>query len=252
MTTPAGWYEDPGAPRESGQLRWWDGSSWTEHTRAQQYAAQQYAAQQYASQQYPPQQHLAQQYPPQQYPGQYPGYGAQAPQTPDGVPLASIWARLGAKILDGVLLGVLTLLATLPTWPGLRDAIARYENEIDRAVVNGATPDPFSLLGDPGYQAYVLWGIVSSFLITALYTVLLLRFKGATLGKLALGMRVRRWETAGQLSWGACLVRWAVQTLPVQVTCGLWFLIDSLWCTWDAKRQTLHDKAARTVVVAKR
>jgi hypothetical protein len=28
---PAGWYDDPGA---AGQLRWWDGSAWTEHTRA--------------------------------------------------------------------------------------------------------------------------------------------------------------------------------------------------------------------------
>lgn len=29
MTTPPGWYPDPGAP---AQLRWWDGSRWTPHT----------------------------------------------------------------------------------------------------------------------------------------------------------------------------------------------------------------------------
>jgi len=32
MSAPAGWQQDPGAPR--GQLRWWDGEQWTEHVSA--------------------------------------------------------------------------------------------------------------------------------------------------------------------------------------------------------------------------
>lgn len=35
MTTPPGWYPDPGqTPQLPPQERWWDGSTWTAHTRA--------------------------------------------------------------------------------------------------------------------------------------------------------------------------------------------------------------------------
>jgi uncharacterized RDD family membrane protein YckC len=32
----------------------------------------------------------------------------------------------------------------------------------------------------------------------------------------------------------------------------LFLMLDSLWATWDPKRQTLHDKLARTNVVKMR
>ncbi|MFC9231724.1 phospholipid scramblase-related protein [Streptomyces decoyicus] len=89
---PAGWYADPqGTPH---QLRWWDGSQWTEHTHPGQQAAApgqgqapqpgaQQASQQQAGQQPPqqqtlrksaPQQPMPQQSAPQQQaPGQTPG-----------------------------------------------------------------------------------------------------------------------------------------------------------------------------------
>ncbi|MFP3990180.1 DUF2510 domain-containing protein [Streptomyces sp. E11-3] len=43
MTTPPGWYPDPSVPSLE---RWWDGTTWTEHTRDPQAAAQQPAQQQ--------------------------------------------------------------------------------------------------------------------------------------------------------------------------------------------------------------
>ncbi|WP_411139566.1 phospholipid scramblase-related protein [Streptomyces sp. x-80] len=74
---PAGWYADPqGTPH---QLRWWDGSGWTEHTHPGQQA--QDPAQSQAPQRTAPQQseqpHAPQQYARQQAPQQQP---AQAPQ----------------------------------------------------------------------------------------------------------------------------------------------------------------------------
>ncbi|AZS75522.1 Scramblase [Streptomyces lydicus] len=98
---PAGWYADPqGTPH---QLRWWDGSQWTEHTHPGQQAAasaqggapqpgpqqaqqaQQAPAQQ-ATQQ-PPQQQMPQQFAPQQpvqTPGQAPYPGPQQGGAPHG------------------------------------------------------------------------------------------------------------------------------------------------------------------------
>lgn len=78
---PAGWYADPqGTPQ---QLRWWDGSRWTEHTHpAQQAQAPQQQAAGQAPQQQPQQQpahapQQAQQYAPQQAAPQQAGYPQQ-------------------------------------------------------------------------------------------------------------------------------------------------------------------------------
>ncbi|QIK05348.1 DUF2510 domain-containing protein [Streptomyces sp. ID38640] len=95
---PAGWYADPqGTPH---QLRWWDGSQWTEHTHPGQQAAapaqggapqpgprqaQQAPAQQAIQQ--PPQQQMPQQFAPQQpvqTPGQAPYPGPQQGGAPHG------------------------------------------------------------------------------------------------------------------------------------------------------------------------
>lgn len=131
---PAGWYADPqGTPH---QLRWWDGSRWTEHThpgqqppaphqapqpghqQAPQQPAPQQAAQQQATQQptqQPPQQmpHQSapqQQMPQQQAPGQapYPGpqqggapYGAQGYGHPQQAPGQQMQQPYGQQPMPG-------------------------------------------------------------------------------------------------------------------------------------------------------
>lgn len=74
---------------------------------------------------------------------------------------------------------------------------------------------------------------------------------GATVGKMAAGIRVVRvedgwqWPTYGRAMWR--------NVLPVLLGFTIiGSLLDSLWLLWDRPRyECLHDKAARTVVVRK-
>jgi uncharacterized RDD family membrane protein YckC len=99
-------------------------------------------------------------------------------------------------------------------------------------------------------------------LAAVLYDVLFLRFRGATPGKMLLGIRVRLLDRPGRLPWGTIVVRLLVQfgvpgllaVVPVVGTFlrSVFQLLDGLWPLWDGRRQALHDKAARTVVVLTR
>ena len=138
-----GWYDDPDNPQ---QLRYFDGVVWTRHTSprstrpvsstAQQGAAPQGTAQESAPEQltapqgaqswgqhpqYPPRQHPYGQPQPGQPPGQQPQqkgrwsmppaptvYGTQA-RTPDGEPLAGWWKRAAARIIDWIIVWVVSL-----------------------------------------------------------------------------------------------------------------------------------------------
>jgi uncharacterized RDD family membrane protein YckC len=241
---PAGWYPDPDpdAPEPKGQ-RYWDGQQWTEHLQP-------------APGGYPqPAQGGA------TAPGGYAsyptagGYGGQVATatTPDGQPLAGWWRRVAAYIIDVVIINVVSWIVA---FPAARD----YMN-----AVNEMTEDLLS--GDPGGAGAMVVtedmagplatiGLVA-LVVSLVYNVAFLRWKSATPGKLALGLRVRLRETPGQLSYPTILVRWAVQNLnrftgfvPVVGFLGsLFWLLDHLWPLWDPKKQAIHDKAAKTNVV---
>lgn len=116
-----------------------------------------------------------------------------------------------------------------------------------------------------------MWLLVLSTAIFVAYQAAFLRWKGATPGKLALGMRVRLRDRSGRLPWGTIGARLALpQLVPgsllrlplatgsfaivalVHAVVVLIGLLDPLWATWDDKRQALHDELARTNVVKTR
>ena len=97
------------------------------------------------------------------------------------------------------------------------------------------------------------------FLITAvLYvvygTVLCGSKRGQTVGMMAVGVRAVREGSFGVLGYGRALARAVVEGVLrlielLFVLLGVIWLLDMLFPLWDAKRQTLHDKVAGSVVV---
>lgn len=263
MSQQPGWYDDP---QDDQNLRYWDGVQWSQHTspkrmpgldeagRAGQTGAQQGAgtgdpsAQGWGGQQqgrWDGQQQG-------QWSSPMPGVDDrwQSPQnrdtTPDGQPLAGWGRRLLARIVDGLLLSLVTGLVLLPlVAPTL---LQDYTEWI-------TTVDPSSGFEVPeGLAADLLRVSIASLVVGLAYEILMLRFVGATVGKLATGLRVRLRETPGPLPWGTAAVRGLVWQGPSAINGfgQIFMLLNGLWPLWDAKRQALHDKAARTNVVRSR
>jgi uncharacterized RDD family membrane protein YckC len=138
----------------------------------------------------------------------------------------------------------------------VNDLMRRFESETSRP---GAAPDFGAFFRD--YMDLMLpvvtWSALAGFVVWMVYGSLMLRYKGATVGKIACGIAVRLREQPGQLPWSAIFVRLLVQqgialtvVVPVLYLALIWFpWLDGLWPLWDKKKQALHDKAARTNVV---
>jgi len=135
---------------------------------------------------------------------------------------------------------------------------------LDGVVVSIPSGIIFALLGRDLVQTNPVTGVASLHFTGAyasawaLTTVLALAYYaileggpgGASVGKLALNIIVRDVSTGGPIGYGRALVRRLIAT-------GLWWLLvvpgllDVLWPLWDDRRQTLHDKFTKSVVMDK-
>lgn len=242
MSTPVpGWYPDPAPAAPPSSLRWWDGQGWTEHVRPD---------------------------------GHGPAFVVPrpGPTTPDGQRLAGWWWRVLALVVDMVVLGVVNYLATLPVQLEVAREQQAYQRELMERIERGE-PVPFTDFWAPTgeiYSDHVLAVVVFPILLLVAYQSGMLRWRGATLGKLLCGLRVRPRSEDSRLTWGTIATRIAVQfgpgwaVLPLAIltdsfatlvlayaVAGLFFVVDALTALGE-RRQTIHDRAARTVVVTTR
>ncbi|MFG3259126.1 RDD family protein [Streptomyces sp. NPDC048172] len=139
-------------------------------------------------------------------------------------PLASRGRRLVARIIDALLIG------------------------IPVGIVVGLAQGGYST--DTG-QTY--WQQAVYTLVYLIYEGAMLTARGQTVGKKLMKIRVGMLSNGtvphGSPGW----FRAATYSLPALVPClgFLFWLVNVLFCTWDKPyQQCVHDKAARTVVVA--
>jgi uncharacterized RDD family membrane protein YckC len=128
--------------------------------------------------------------------------------------------RLVGIIIDSIILGIIGYLIA--------------------AVTGGTTAGGFELTGGPAF-IYFLLGF--------LYYILMETYMGGTLGKLALGIRVRM-EDGSPCTISASLIRnilRIVDALPGIIP----YLLGAIFVWTSPKKQRLGDKLAKTVVVKK-
>ncbi|WP_394437622.1 RDD family protein [Streptomyces sp. SGAir0957] len=176
--------------------------------------------------------------------GAYPHPNVPYPGMPGVPPLATMGRRLAARVIDGVPLGIINLILMAPLFVDYIDAVMKCDPD-DPAAFNSCAQDAI-------LDFYV--GIIPLTLIMAgiafLYEWLMIAFVGATLGKLAVGVRVLKVENGAKPGLASSFVRWVVPTAGI-FACGFGQMAVYLSPLWDksGRSQGWHDKAASVVVV---
>ena len=158
--------------------------------------------------------------------------------SPAGEPLAPPSLRIIARVLDGVILGVINFFVAL--------------------LVLGTDDSPgFSGIGGDAdfWQLYVVSviGVATGFVWDAVLT----RLYGGTPMKLAFGLRVVRADNGRQVEWSHAVTRWAIPgafaAIPLPVLPGLLgfivVVVSLVYILTKPLRQAVWDQVAKTLVV---
>ncbi len=257
----AGWYRDPAPanPASPATLRFWDGKTWTPQTKVASRRVRREWQEEATVARLAQARMAATAAPGVQQAVLGLELETSRDFTPDGDRLAGWWSRVGASIVDSLIVSTLGVAFAWRFIGQLMDAFRGYVAAAEAASRAGSQPPDLStftnaVTGPLVAIAVVMWAV------RFVYDVGFLKGFQATPGKMLLGLEVRLRERPGPLSWGTVLIRWvtqnayvAFQLLPVVGLFGsLYSLLDSLWPLWDGQRQAIHDKTARTNVVRRR
>lgn len=233
MTNPTpGWYPDPQVPQ---QMRWWDGQCWSPDTYQRVEPLEDWTAAPAANRTLSTASTV----------GERTG-----PTTPDGVPLAGWWQRAVARVLDTVFTSLLTCVIGFRP---LAAAVEAFLDQVRAGVRASQAGQQVAYVQDPAtVRALAVLSLIWLALTLAYDLVFLLR-RGATPGKLLMGLRVRRWDPDQPLTPPRIGVRWLTSSGLSSLGIGglglIYGLADALVPLWHPRRQCLHDRFARTCVV---
>lgn len=215
--------------------------------------------------QYSPGQYAPGSYVPVQVPGGYgwspgqPGPGPGAPWSGPphkgaryGLPptgpgsLANPWARLGARLLDGLILSPVGLICLAPVFIYVAANINKFPPP-DQSNNSAAFPTGFVV----GLYGLFFLCFLVEITVFVVWEAVATGTWGRTPGKAILHIRpvkvAENQVRLGRMSKGTCWGR-AAAYFGFNLVSVLG-LLDVLWCLWDGECQCLHDKVASTVVV---
>ena len=166
--------------------------------------------------------------------------------TGDAVELASAGARLGARLLDVMLipLAALSLMAMIPLvwtlafglWDGEAYEAFWYSDDSEFGAVVAALP--------------WIW-IATCIAPWIAFEVAFVALKGQSPGKMATRIRVVRADEGLDPGWGRSISRSILPAALVFIPVVGWLLLLLVCISllWDRARQGWHDKVARTLVI---
>lgn len=140
--------------------------------------------------------------------------------------LAGMGSRLGARIIDWILVVVASVIVLIVLFGGL-----------------GRT--------ERGFFAALFLSLLVIAAIVLLYEWTMIAVLGQTLGKKWTGVKVIRADNGAVPGWGKSFVRWLIPGLVniIPVVGNIAFLLVYLSPVFSKTRQGWHDMAAATVVV---
>jgi len=137
------------------------------------------------------------------------------------------WIRVVARLIDGIILGIAQACIALLFFGTFG---AQFLPSVTRSA-------PIGLL--LGFQFL-------SYAIAIAYDVVFLRSQGATLGKMALGLKVVR-SDGESLGWGVSIGRYFMY-----IVSGIMLFIGYIMAGFDNEKRALHDRVCDTRVIYKR
>jgi uncharacterized RDD family membrane protein YckC len=154
-----------------------------------------------------------------------------------GAPLARWWQRVGAMVLDLLIVGIPLFIV---------NAILNAAFGTDRVVklFNGTYETQRTIQG-PGHVVIL---IATAAIVGLYYSILNGTRTGQTVGNRAPGIAVRDATTGEPIGFKRGLLRWFIRFV-LYLALLLPGILNDLFPLWDSRNQTIADKAARSVVI---
>jgi uncharacterized RDD family membrane protein YckC len=165
------------------------------------------------------------------------GY-ASAPQAVGGTHFAGFWIRLLARLIDGFILSIPTFVLVVPLMIMLGVAGAAR----GRFTPFGGGPFGAAPFG-PGILMMQAVLMLISIAVGATYETYFVSTRGATPGKMALGLKIVR-PSGSPVSAGLAFGRYLAHLLS-----GYLLGIGYLMAAFDVEKRALHDRICETRVV---